>query len=75
MQCEVDVGGANVRHFRLVQEQPRYRTTDDGELTLEAAEDLSDFDEDAPNRRGGAVFVVAGGLGFYSIHGSASFAR
>ena len=75
MQRQIDIGGADVRHFGLAQEQPGDGAADDGELALEAAEDLADLDEDALDRRCGAVIVVIGGPGFYSIHGSASLAR
>ena len=75
MQRQIDIGGADVRHFRFAQEQPGYGAADDRELALEAAEDLADLDEDALDRRCGAIIVVIGGPGFYSIHGSASLAR
>lgn len=34
-----------MRHILAAQQQPRYRTTDDSELALEAAKDLADLDE------------------------------
>ncbi len=64
MEGEIDIGGADMRHFRLAQQEPRYGTADHGELTLEAAEDLTDLDEDALDRGGGPVVVVVRGLGF-----------
>ena len=61
MQREIDIGGADVRHFRLAQQEPRYGATDDGELALEAAEDLADLDQDALDCGGGPVIVVVRG--------------
>ena len=75
MQREIDIGGADVRHFRLAQQEPRHGATDDGELALEAAEDLADLDQDALDCGGGPVVVVVRGPGFYGIHGSASLAK
>lgn len=75
MQGQIHVCRADVSHFCFTEQQPGHGTAYDGELAVEAAEDLAEFDQDALYGRGGSVVVVVGGLGFYSIHGSTSFAR
>ena len=44
MEREIDIGCADVLHLCFGQQEPRDGSADDGELALEAAERLADFD-------------------------------
>ncbi len=60
VQTDVHVERADMRHVLVGQQQPRNRAADDGELALEATEDLADLDQHGFDCRSRPVVVFGG---------------
>ena len=58
IQGEIHVQGADMRHVRMVEQQPGNGAADDGELAPVAPQDLPDLHQNRSDGSGGAVVVV-----------------
>ena len=68
VQPEVHVERADVWHILIAEQQPGYRTADDGEFSFEASQDLADLDQYGLHGGCRTVVVVGGRLGFEWCH-------
>lgn len=78
VEAEIDIEGPDMRHVRVVQQQPGDGAANDGELAPIAAENLPYLEKGGFDCRGRAVVVVVGRLrvlGFHVDHLSLSRRR
>jgi len=62
IQPYIHIDRADMWHVLVFQQEPRDRAADNGELALEAAQDLPYFNKHCLDGRCGAVVVLGGGL-------------
>ena len=75
IQGEIHVQGTDMRHVRLVEQQPGNGAADHRELSPVAPQDLPDLHQNRFDSYRGAVVVVGGAARVYFSHGKNSPAR
>ena len=75
VQGKIDIQSADVRHVRLVEQQPGDGAADDGKLSPVVPQDLPDLHQNRSDGNRRAVVVVGGAARVYLSHGKHSPAR